>query len=122
MREREGGRKREGQSSLAPTSGSAAASAADLSKVAATHDISHVGLLWFGYFRLPLFARSLPLLPPHDPLVLLTLPVGVCGPFKYEIYSSHSGLMFGNGQQITLKAPQQQHKGNIDNGTRVLRI
>jgi len=26
------------------------------------------------------------------------------GAFKYEIYSSHSGLMFGNGQQITLQA------------------
>lgn len=24
--------------------------------------------------------------------------------FEYEIYSSHSGLMFGNGQQITLQA------------------
>lgn len=42
--------------------------------------------------------------------LLLPLPVGVCGPFKYEIYSSHSGLMFGNGQQITLKAPQQQQR------------
>lgn len=57
-------------SSLAPTSGYRFA--ADLSKVAATHDISHVGLLCLGYFRS--LSRSLFL-----SLCLLTVRECVCG-------------------------------------------